>query len=57
MGQHIKDATKGHEWAGYFRVDDTPSVLYLIDPTHDINDPTTSSWAGKFKKPDRIYGK
>ena len=51
MGHHIKEATAEHPWAQYFRVGDTPSVLYLIDPTHDVNDPTTSSWAGLFKKP------
>ena len=51
MGQHIKFVTKNHEWAQYFRVGDTPSVLYVIDPTHNIDDPTESSWAGKFKKP------
>ena len=51
LGAHIKIATKRHEWAQYFRVGDTPTVLYLIDSTHNVNDPTTSSWAGLFKKP------
>jgi hypothetical protein len=51
MGQHIRDVTKDHEWAQYFRVGDTPSVLYLIDPEHSPEDPTKSSWAGKFKQP------
>jgi hypothetical protein len=32
MGAFIKTATKGHDWAQYFRVGDTPTVLYLIDP-------------------------
>ena len=51
LGAHIKMATKRHEWAQYFRVGDTPTVLYLIDQSHDIDDPTEPSWAGKFKKP------
>lgn len=51
MGQHIKFVTKDHDWAQYFRVGDTPSVLYLIDPRRNFDDPTQSSWAGKFKKP------
>lgn len=51
MGQHIKEVVKNEAWARYFRVGDTPSVLYVIDPNHDINDPTQSSWAGKFNRP------
>lgn len=51
MGAHIKTVVKDHPWAQYFRVGDTPSVLYLIDPNHDWNDPRESSWAGKFNRP------
>ena len=51
MGANIKAVTKGHDWAQYFRVGDTPSVLYLIDKGHDQDDPEKSSWAGLFKKP------
>ena len=51
MGQQIKDVTASHAWAQYFRVGDTPSVTYLIDQSHDVDDPESSSWAGKFKKP------
>ena len=51
MGAFIKTATKGHDWAQYFRVGDTPSVLYLIDPGNEIENPEKGSWAGKFKKP------
>ncbi|MGM0474375.1 MAG: beta-L-arabinofuranosidase domain-containing protein [Bacteroidota bacterium] len=51
MGRHIREVTREHPWARYFRVGDTPSVLYLIDPSHDPDHPETSSWAGKFKKP------
>jgi hypothetical protein len=50
MGQHIKQVTRGHDWAQYFRVGDTPSVTYLLDRKHDVNDPESPSWAGKFKK-------
>ena len=51
LGKHIKEVVKNESWAQYFRVGDTPSVLYMIDPNHDLNDPTQSSWAGKFTKP------
>lgn len=51
LGEHMIEVTKNQPWARYFRVGDTPSVLYVIDPDHDLNDPTQSSWAGKFVKP------
>ena len=51
MGQHLKDVVKNEEWAQYFRVGDTPSVLYVIDPGHDPDRPEESSWAGRFVKP------
>jgi hypothetical protein len=51
LGNHMKEVVKNDPWAQYFRVGDTPSVLYVIDPGHDLNDPTQSSWAGKFYKP------
>ena len=51
MGAHIKTVVKDHPWAQYFRVGDTPTVLYLIDATHDKEDPTQSSWAGLFARP------
>jgi len=51
LGNHIKEVVKNESWAQYFRVGDTPSVLYVIDPAHDLDDPTQSSWAGKFTKP------
>jgi len=50
LGQHMKFVTKNQPWAQYFRVGDTPSVLYLIDSSHNPDDPEQSSWAGKFKK-------
>jgi len=51
LGNHIKVATKGHDWAQYCRVGDTPTVLYLIDPSNDLDNPVKGSWAGLFKKP------
>ena len=51
MGHLIKYTVKDHDWAQYFRVGDTPSVLYLLDKSHDSDDPEQISWAGKFKKP------
>ncbi len=51
LGQHIKDVVKKEAWAQYFRVGDTPSVLYVIDSSHKLDDPTQSSWAGRFVKP------
>jgi len=51
LGAHMKEVVRNAPWTQYFRVGDTPSVLYVIDPDHDLNDPTQSSWAGKFIKP------
>ena len=51
LGKHVKEAVKSKAWASYFRVGDTPSVLYLIDSAHELNDPTQSSWAGAFNRP------
>lgn len=51
LGQHMEDVTRNQQWAKYFRVGDTPTVLYLIDPSNNLDDPTTGSWAGKFRKP------
>jgi hypothetical protein len=51
LGQHMIDVTKNEPWARYFRVGDTPSVLYVIDPDNDLDDPTQGSWAGKFARP------
>lgn len=51
LGMHIKEVVKNHDWAQYFRVGDTPSVLYVLDPENPLADPTHGSWAGKFVKP------
>ncbi|MFA9389598.1 MAG: nucleoside hydrolase-like domain-containing protein [Prolixibacteraceae bacterium] len=51
LGKHLKELVESQPWAQYFRVGDTPSVLYLLDPNHDLNYPQTSSWAGRFVRP------
>lgn len=51
LGQHMVDVTKNEPWAQYFRVGDTPSVLYVIDPRGNQDDPRQSSWAGRFVNP------
>ena len=51
LGQHLIEATETYPWARYFRVGDTPSVLYVIDPDHPLDDPTEASWAGRFAHP------
>lgn len=51
MGNHMAEVVKNQAWARYFRVGDTPSVLYVIDPQNNLDDPTKGSWAGKFIKP------
>lgn len=51
LGQHIKDVIATVAWARNFRAGDTPSVLYLIDPDHDVDDPGNPSWAGQFTQP------
>jgi hypothetical protein len=51
LGRHLQEVTINEPWARYFRVGDTPSVLYVIDPRQTQDDPTQSSWAGKFHRP------
>jgi len=51
MGKHMKEVVSSQSWAHYFRVGDTPSVLYVIDSGHDPDDPEQTSWAGKFVRP------
>jgi hypothetical protein len=51
LGIHMKEVVANEPWAQYFRVGDTPSVLYVIDPDNDLDDPTSGSWAGRFVKP------
>ncbi len=51
LGQYIHSRHTQWDKRRYFRAGDTPTVLYLIDPAHDPDDPTRSSWAGRFVRP------
>gem|GEM_PF-158402 len=51
LGLHISDVIDTVPWADNFRAGDTPTVLYMIDPGHDLNNPAESSWAGRYVKP------
>ncbi len=51
LGHYIWECVQAWEWAHYFRAGDTPSLLYLLEPGVDIDDPRQSSWAGKFTHP------
>jgi hypothetical protein len=51
MGEHMEEVVRNQSWARYFRVGDTPSVLYLIDPENNLEDPEKGSWAGQFTRP------
>lgn len=46
LGVHIKEV-----FPQYFRALDTNSLLYLLDVTNDLNDPTQGSWAGQYVNP------
>lgn len=53
LGAHLQDVVSLErvKWARYFRVGDTPTVLYLIDPGNNFDDPGHGSWAGRFMRP------
>ncbi len=51
LGGHMREVTRNQEWARYFRVGDTPTVLYVIDPRPRLDDPGQPSWAGRFVQP------
>ncbi|MEO1010254.1 MAG: nucleoside hydrolase-like domain-containing protein [Bacteroidota bacterium] len=51
LGTHMKEVVKNHDWAQYFRVGDTPSLLYVLDPNRSLDDPTQGSWAGRYVRP------
>ncbi len=46
LGAHIKEV-----FPRYFRALDTNSLLYLLDPANNLDDPTKGSWAGKYHRP------
>ena len=51
LGWYQQQAVSGVSWAQYFRAGDTPTVLYLIDPSNNLDNPTQGSWAGQFTRP------
>lgn len=51
VANYLRDCVKGTFRQDKFDAGDTPTVLYLLDPNHDDDDPCTSSWAGRFIKP------
>ena len=51
LGQHISDVIDGVPWADNFRAGDTPTVLYIVSPNGDLDDPSRTSWAGRYAKP------
>jgi hypothetical protein len=53
LGKHIREVVSFErvKWAHYFRAGDTPSVLYLIDPKNNPDDPSLGSWSGIFEQP------
>lgn len=54
LGNHLKAVVSLDrvKWAYYFRAGDTPTVLYLIDPDNNPDNPANGSWAGLFEQPD-----
>ena len=51
VGKVIGDAIDIVSWSDSFRVGDTPTVLYLIDPDNDLDDPSKGSWGGRYTRP------
>lgn len=53
LGKYLKEVVSYErvKWAYYFRAGDTPTVLYLIDPSNDPDNPAHGSWAGVFQRP------
>lgn len=51
MGERMKEVVQPFWYARFLRVGDTPTVLYLIDPENNPDDPTQGSWAGRFTRP------
>ncbi|MDC0584182.1 DUF1593 domain-containing protein [Bacteroidales bacterium] len=50
LGYYIWEVVQTHSWAHYFRAGDTPSLLYLLEAI-DHNQPSQSTWGGKFIRP------
>ncbi len=50
LGRHMTEAMQYHSWAQYFRVGDTPTVMYFID-NDDLDNPAGYHLGGCFKRP------
>lgn len=50
LGQHITDAVQSRAWAHYFRVGDTPTIMYLLD-NQNLDNPQEFNLGGYFVKP------
>ncbi|MFI3288409.1 MAG: DUF1593 domain-containing protein [Rikenellaceae bacterium] len=50
LGQHITDACWSKEWARYFRIGDTPTIMYFID-NDNLDNPLQYNLGGYFVKP------
>ncbi len=50
LGQHITDCTATKAWAQYFRVGDTPTIMYFINNAN-LDDPTKYNLGGYFVQP------
>ncbi|MFI3288408.1 MAG: DUF1593 domain-containing protein [Rikenellaceae bacterium] len=50
LGQHITDACWSRDWAHYFRVGDTPTIMYLVD-NNNLDNPLEYNLGGYFVKP------
>ncbi len=50
LGQHITDVVAKVAWSQYFRVGDTPTIMYFID-NGALNDPLQYNLGGYFAKP------
>lgn len=51
LGQHLTDCTLSKPWATYFRIGDTPTIMYFID-NDNLDNPLEYNLGGYFIKPD-----
>jgi len=51
LGTQITEVINNVDWVDYFRAGDTPTVLYMIQPGIDLDDPTKDNWTGKYIRP------
>ena len=51
--QVLGDAFPVADWPnGVLKEGDTPTFLYLLSPVGDVDDPTSESWGGQFRRAD-----